>query len=227
MNEFLDMLNYPAQAQEFTIFTSIIRLAYAFILNFILAIIYKLLNADKENSHIIMHSIIYIGVIMAGVMMMISSNMAVAFGLLGAVSIVRFRTAVSNPIDMSFIFLGIVVGISCGLAFFSHALILTIFVSMLMLFLSKIKFGMSLPTSFNYEINITFKKKYFYDDTIQNLRKSLGGDTRLMEVKTSNEKIKVRYTQSLGSIMAVRKVHSNIEEIFDNDSSLVVRIVRK
>ncbi|MBF9017778.1 MULTISPECIES: DUF4956 domain-containing protein [unclassified Oceanispirochaeta] len=227
MNEILDIINNPAQAQDFTILTSLIRLGYAFILNLILAIIYKWLNADKIDSHIIMHSIIYIGVIMAGAMMMIASNMVVAFGLIGAVSIVRFRTAVSNPIDMSFIFLGIVVGISCGLAFFLHALILTFFVGFMMIFLSKIKFGMSLPSSFNYEINISFKKINFYDDTIQKLRESLGGDTMLMEIRTSKDKIKVRYTQSLRNRMEVRKVHSDIEEIFSNDSSLDIRIARK
>ena len=161
MNELLEMMNNPAKAQDFTLLTSLFRLAYAFVLNLVLAITYKLLNSHKEDCHIIMHSIIYIGVIMAGAMMMISSNMVVAFGLLGAVSIVRFRTAVSNPIDMSFIFLGIVVGISCGLAFFMHALILTFFVGFLMLLLNKMKLGMAPPTSVNYEVNISFKKKHF------------------------------------------------------------------
>ena len=135
-----------------------------------------------------MHSIIYIGVVMAGAMMMISSNMVVAFGLLGAVSIVRFRTAVSNPIDMSYIFLGIVVGISCGLGFFFHAFILSCFVGLLMLFLNRIKFGMSPPTHINYEIIISFKKKHFHAGSLEMFRDFMGQDAMMMEMKNRQER---------------------------------------
>lgn len=227
MNELMDILNNPAQAQDFTLMTSLFRLAYAFVLNFLLAVTYKLLNNHKEDCHIIMHSIIYIGVIMAGAMMMISSNMVVAFGLLGAVSIVRFRTAVSNPIDMSYIFLGIVVGISCGLAFFMHALILTFFVSFLMLFLNKIKLGMAPPSSFNYEVNISVKKKQFNTDSIARLKDYLGDRAMMMEIRTSHNKVKIRYTHTMRSLMEVQQVHGDIEEMFADDHSLVIRIARK
>lgn len=227
MNEILDLLNNPAQAQDFTIVTSLLRLGYAFILNFLLAITYKLLNSHKEDCHIIMHSIIYIGVIMAGAMMMISSNMVVAFGLLGAVSIVRFRTAVSNPIDMSFIFLGIVVGISCGLAFFMHALILTFFVGFLMLFLNKIKLGMAPPTSVNYSINISLKKSNYDAESLERLKKFLGTDATLMEIRTSDKKVKIRYTHSLRNMTAMQKLHEEIESLFSHDPSLVINISRK
>ncbi|MDC7234658.1 MAG: DUF4956 domain-containing protein [Spirochaetales bacterium] len=227
MNELMEILNNPSQAQDFTIMTSLFRLGYAFVLNFLLAVTYKLLNSHKEDCHIIMHSIIYIGVIMAGAMMMISSNMVVAFGLLGAVSIVRFRTAVSNPIDMSFIFLAIVVGISCGLAFFIHALILTFFVGFLMLFLNKIKLGMAPPATVNYEVKVSVKKSGFNPDSLTLLKEFLGSDALMMDLRTDHKRVNIRYTHSLHNLLEVQQVHRKLENIFAEDPSLIIKISRK
>ncbi|QEN07001.1 DUF4956 domain-containing protein [Oceanispirochaeta crateris] len=227
MTEFLNILNTSAMQQDFTVLASISRLGYAFILNLFLAFTYKNLNSHKEDCHIIMHSIIYIGVIMAGAMMMIASNMVVAFGLLGAVSIVRFRTAVSNPIDMSYIFLAIVVGISCGLAFFVHALILTLFVGLLMLFLNRIKLGMAPPTSFNFDVYITFNKKHFHAESIELLKNFMGSDAMMMEIKTSKQRVKIKYSQTMHNLGEVQEMHDQIEGIFSHDPSLIIRISRK
>ncbi|MBQ7746533.1 MAG: hypothetical protein IJT92_03675, partial [Spirochaetia bacterium] len=59
--------------------------------NFWLAEVYKLMNRSKQNNYVMMQSMVFISVILAGAMMVIGNNLAVAFGLVGAVSIVRFR----------------------------------------------------------------------------------------------------------------------------------------
>jgi hypothetical protein len=57
------------------------------------------------------------------VMNIISNNIALSLGLVGALSIIRFRTAVKDVRDASFIFWSIAVGISCGVSMYKHALI--------------------------------------------------------------------------------------------------------
>jgi hypothetical protein len=52
--------------------------------------------------------------------MLIGDNLARSFGLVGAVSIIRFRVAVKPPMDMAFIFLIIVLGMACGLGFYKY-----------------------------------------------------------------------------------------------------------
>ena len=84
--------------------------------NFWLAEVYKIMNKSKQNNHLMMQSMVFISVILAGAMMVIGNNLAVAFGLVGAVSIVRFRMNVGSIMDMSFIFLSIVIGMACGYA---------------------------------------------------------------------------------------------------------------
>lgn len=52
------------------------------------------------------------GVVVSVIMIVIGNNIAVAFGLVGAFSIIRFRSKMSDPKDIAFIFLGMVAGIT-------------------------------------------------------------------------------------------------------------------
>ena len=226
MNELFDLIKDPVSHNDFTVFASLLRLGYSFLLTFFLALTYKFLHSEKEDCHVMMHTMVYIGVIMAGAMMMIGANMVVAFGLLGAVSIVRFRTAVSNPVDMSYLFLCIVVGISCGLAFYMHALILTIFVGLLMLTFSYLKFGMGPPSSISCVVTIMAKKKSFKEDTMTQISSILGNGARMLDIRTTDGRVRIKYSQVLENVMDVRGLHEEIQGFFKEDSSLEIRITR-
>jgi uncharacterized membrane protein YhiD involved in acid resistance len=64
------------------------------------------------------------------VIMTISSNIVLSLGMVGALSIVRFRTAVKDPLDVGFLFLAIAAGLTCGAGLFIIAGIGTIFICM-------------------------------------------------------------------------------------------------
>ena len=53
-------------------------------------------------------------IIIAGIMIAMQSNLLVSFGMVGALSIVRFRTAVKNPLDLLYLFWAVSTGIICG-----------------------------------------------------------------------------------------------------------------
>ncbi len=216
-----------SQFHDFSILASLSRLGFSFVLTLFLAIAYKSLHSDKEDCHVIMHSIIYVGVIMSGAMMLIASNMVVAFGLIGAVSIVRFRTAVRSTIDMSFLFLSIVVGISCGLAFYIHATVLSIFLGILMFILNKVRFGMSPPSILNFEVAMCFKKKDFDPDSLDKLKEMLGDGTSMLEVRSSEKKVKVKFDYQLPNNNEVTVIYERIEQIFKHDPSLDITIRKK
>ncbi len=67
------------------------------------------------------------------IMLMISSNMAISLGMVGALSIVRFRTAVKDPVDTIYIFWAIVEGLCVGAQIYRLAVISTIFIAILLL----------------------------------------------------------------------------------------------
>lgn len=69
----------------------------------------------------------------AVIMLMISSNMAISLGMVGALSIVRFRTAIKDPYDTIYIFWAIVEGLCVGAEIYKLAVISTVFIAIILL----------------------------------------------------------------------------------------------
>jgi len=81
------------------------------------------------------------GIIVSVIMLIIGSNIARAFSLVGALSIIRFRTAVKNPMDVGYLFFSMAVGMACGTQFYGIAIVTTFFISAVILFLTVTNFG--------------------------------------------------------------------------------------
>ena len=127
--------------------------------NFWLAEVYKIMNKSRRENYVMMQSMVFISVILAGAMMVIGNNLAVAFGLVGAVSIVRFRMNVGSIMDMSFIFLSIVIGMACGLGFYFIATVIAVFTGVLMICIHFSSFGKKFfQNSVELEITISFPR---------------------------------------------------------------------
>jgi uncharacterized membrane protein YhiD involved in acid resistance len=69
--------------------------------------------------------------------MTITSNIILSLGMVGALSIVRFRSAIKDPNDIVFMFWSIAVGIACGAGFFTLAISGSIIISVILIFVSK------------------------------------------------------------------------------------------
>ena len=63
--------------------------------------------------------------------MVVSSNVVLSMGMVGALSIVRFRTAVKEPTDTAFMFWAIATGIICGAGYISIAILTTLLLGLL------------------------------------------------------------------------------------------------
>ena len=75
-----------------------------------------------------MSSLVTLAMITAVVIMAIGNNLARAFGLVGAMSIIRFRTAVKDTQDLVFIFLALAMGSAAGVGFHRLAVVATLVV---------------------------------------------------------------------------------------------------
>ena len=76
-----------------------------------------------------------IAMITASIIISIQSNVVISLGMVGALSIVRFRTAVKDPMDLAFLFWAISAGIICGASLFEVALIASLMIPFIMLLL--------------------------------------------------------------------------------------------
>lgn len=69
----------------------------------------------------------------------ISSNVVLSLGMVGALSIVRYRTAVKDPLDVGFLFWTVAVGVTCGAGLYIISLMGTLFVAAVYVMLVKIR----------------------------------------------------------------------------------------
>jgi len=111
------------------------------LLNFILAKVYILTHDGYSYSKSYVHSIVLVGVIISLIMIIIGSNIARAFALVGAMSIVRFRNPVKDSRDLVFIFSAIAIGMACGTKFYLFAIIFLIIFCTLLIAFKYFRFG--------------------------------------------------------------------------------------
>lgn len=73
------------------------------------------------------------------IVIVISSNVVLSLGMVGALSIVRYRTAVKDPLDVGFLFWTVAVGVTCGAGLYMISLMGTVFISAIYIILIKIR----------------------------------------------------------------------------------------
>lgn len=89
-------------------------------------IVYRVLNRRSFYNRNFNMSLVGIAVITAAVILTVQSNIVVSLGMVGALSIVRFRTAIKDPMDLVFLFWSIGAGIICGAGFALIAVVASI-----------------------------------------------------------------------------------------------------
>jgi len=118
-----DFLNPSSIYESLTLDRVVVALLVSFFINLFIFFIYR-----KTFKGVIYNRQFNVGLVLTGlvvtlVVLPISSNIALSLGMVGALSIVRFRTAIKDPKDIVFTFWTITVGIICGAGLYAVAII--------------------------------------------------------------------------------------------------------
>lgn len=119
----------------------VLSILMASVFNVILAKFYTVTHEGYSYSRSFVHSIVLVGVTIALIMVIIGSNIARAFALVGAMSIVRFRNPVKDSRDLVFIFAAIAIGMACGTQFYLYAAIFLFIFCLLLISFKYFGFG--------------------------------------------------------------------------------------
>jgi len=131
-------------APEFTAYTyqeMVLNAALAAALGAIVALVYRYTHKGLSYSQSFTQTVLFVTVIVALVMMVIGSSLARAFALVGALSIIRFRTVVKDTKDTAFVFAGLAIGMAAGTSEYFLAAMSTAIVSGVALILYSTNFG--------------------------------------------------------------------------------------
>ena len=117
------------------------NLLVALVCGLIIATVYRITYRGPSYSTTFVNSLVLLCMITAVVILVIGNNLARAFGLVGAMSIIRFRTAVRDTQDIIFIFFSLTIGMAAGVGLVEVAIIATLLISTVIMLLVFIRFG--------------------------------------------------------------------------------------
>lgn len=119
--------------------TIIISMVITILIALYIYAIYRLCSNKNFYSKDFNKTLAIMSVITAAIVLAMQSNLVISLGMVGALSIVRFRNAVKNPLDLLFLFWSISVGIICGASLYQVAIIMSLAVTILLLLLEVVK----------------------------------------------------------------------------------------
>ena len=139
------LLQYFQTGSELTIPVVLLTLAIAFLIGIFIFFIYKRTFSGVMYSKNFGSSLIMLCLVTAMMILPITSNIVLSLGMVGALSIVRFRTAVKDPMDTVFMFWAIAAGVTLGAKQYTPALIGSLVIGGLMLLTSLFKQKKTMP----------------------------------------------------------------------------------
>ena len=185
----------------------------ALLCGLILTYFYKKAYVGPGYLKSFVNSLLILTLITAMVIMIIGNNLARAFGLVGAMSIIRFRTAVKDTNDIIFIFFSLSVGMAAGVGLHSLALTGTLFIGIISLLLSRVfvtsKMDKDYLLQFIYESNVK------YESVLEPVFNKYLKKIKLINIKSIGDKNLVEYSYYVSFIS-----HSTTSEFVNELNAL-------
>ena len=188
--------------------TVFLILVIAFIVAMIIYLTYKNTYTGVMYNPRFNVSLVMITMVTTIVMVVIGSNISVSLGMVGALSIVRFRTAIKEPVDTVYMFWAISVGIMTGAGIYLVAVLSSVGIG-LFYFISYMM-GFKLSTQYLLIVKYNIKDDNEVTEKVKNL-----GKTKLKSKNITKDVVEISYEV---------EVKDNIEEIlkdFENNEKII------
>lgn len=140
-------------------------------------VIYRVVTRKTFYSKTFNISLVALAVVTSAIILAMQSNLVISLGMVGALSIIRFRTAIKDPMDLVFLFWSISIGIICGAGLYEIALLTSLLVTVGIIGLDLI------PTSKAPMMLVVNATELDAEEAIVNAAKAAG---KLCKVKSRN-----------------------------------------
>jgi uncharacterized membrane protein YhiD involved in acid resistance len=142
MDGFLEALDASNRLNaDYSVQATILSLLLAFVLGQVIAWAYAWTHSGLSYSRSYTQSLVLMTIVVSLVMLVIGDSIATAFGLLGALALIRFRNVLKDTRDTVFVFMSLVVGMSVGTQRYQLAIIGTVVLLLVVFYLNKTSFG--------------------------------------------------------------------------------------
>ena len=221
MNALMNHFMSSYTSENIKISQVLMILVLACVIGSYIYIIYRLITKKTFYSKSFNISLAVITVVTAAIILAVQSSIVISLGMVGALSIVRFRTAVKEPMDLCFLFWSIAVGICCGARVMEVAIILSALLTVLVIVLDRLPIGrapmiliMNLKDSKKEPEIINVVKKYSKYYKVKSRNVSSEKCNLIVEVRVKEEYEMVQEVSALEGINNVSLVSHDGEVTF-------------
>lgn len=151
MKDFLSIIS--GQDLQMTFADAIVSMSIAFLNGLIISKIYLKTYSGFSFDKTFSFTLIILTIIISLVMMVISTNIALSLGLIGSLSIIRFRTVVKDSRDMAFLFWSIAIGLTVGAKYLTISIYVNLFIALVVLIITRLNINQITNTEYIFVIN--------------------------------------------------------------------------
>lgn len=159
----------------------LLALGVAFALGLTISFVYMKTHKTKTPSQSFALTLVVLPMVITVIILLVGNNVARAFSLAGAFSIIRFRSSPGDPKDITYVLLCMAVGLATGMGFIAYATVVAVALCLVMLLLENLHFGKNgnkgkilkimIPENLDYEnVFDPIMEKYTLFSTLQKVK---------------------------------------------------------
>jgi hypothetical protein len=206
-----ELLAPPQQLASLTGSQVLLTLTVAFICGVLIFLVYRYFNKTVVYSVRFNMLIVMVCVVTALIIITIGTNLVLTLGMVGALSVVRFRAAVKDPLDVGFLFWGVAAGLTAGAQLYSVALLGTGFISIIYIVLTLVRLE-----KYSYLMVIRYSPE---------VESNVTGLLKPLNVRVKNKTLSKGYSEITAEVRVRQGDMSFVEEMKQMDGVETVTLV--
>lgn len=178
----LETIMASTSGESFTLTNSLIVITTSIVLGILISVVYMKTNKKSNFNSGFSTTLIMLPVIISIIILLVGNNVARAFSLAGAFSIIRFRSAPGDPKDIAYIFFTLAIGLTCGMGYITYAVLFTLILSAVMIGLHITKF--TEPKNKCMQLKITIPEDLNYEGIFEEILDNYTASYNIERVRT-------------------------------------------
>ncbi|UYO62349.1 DUF4956 domain-containing protein [Acetobacterium wieringae] len=173
-----------ATSETLTLSTTVNIIFASLLMGLFISVIYIKTRGKEGYSHGFTVTLIMLPAIIAIIILLVGNNIARAFSLAGAFSLIRFRSAPGDPIDISYVFFTLAVGLACGMGYIGYGMLFAVILCAVMVILSVTKYAK--PRVNMMQLKITIPEDIDFQNCFEDILEQYTDSYKLQRVKTAD-----------------------------------------
>jgi len=201
---------------SFSVYTYVLYSIICALLLFVLSIVYTRFGQSISNRSQLSKVLVIVGLTTFIIISIVKSSLALSLGLVGALSIVRFRTAIKEPEELGYFFMAISIGLGMG----ANQLFPTLIGFVILMLIVILQSGSKLGGSITQTLLITIPEKTDQSSAlIENVSDIIGNSSSQLEVKRvqmNDDSISMNFLINVNTIKKLNEITQELQTLHPN-----------